>query len=285
MRNREKDANHAQKPKPFEVLRLRLDEFEEDEAQPGTSSQLTAPPKRAAAEKPLGDVGTTQDGGAHLVFPLSTDHLLHLIQYNVFRAFVSNKKMLKYLLTGWTQACSPDDPTTCPLNGPFRDDTNMYPVNPNIPPSLAPTHLQQTRIHSLWINFFPFPRMRDNLIRREGTFDQWELLGDLIGELMGIAPTQPRLDGAVTFTVDNPEPVRRRAPPAEDDDEVTTSRRGLIVWGEPHEMHNWEATPGFLAKWSWVVDGCIDLVASSNRWRAFRGEEPLLLGSTAVMAM
>jgi hypothetical protein len=51
----------------------------------------------------------------------------------------------------------------------------------------------------------------------------------------------------------------------------------LIVWGEPHDMRNWEATPGFLAKWAWVVAGCHDLVESSNHWRMLRGEEPMCL--------
>ncbi|KAF7555942.1 hypothetical protein G7Z17_g1766 [Cylindrodendrum hubeiense] len=62
-----------------------------------------------------------------------------------------------------------------------------------------------------------------------------------------------------------------------DADEVTAGRKGLIVWGEPHEMQSWEATPGFLTKWSWVVEGCEDLVEISNRWRMKRGEEPMRL--------
>ncbi|KAF6796337.1 hypothetical protein CSOJ01_13255 [Colletotrichum sojae] len=284
VRLRQKDPAYASTPpRSFEVLRLRLDEFN-DEAPSGGFSHSRLP-ICAATEQPR---SSTRDSQTDLhsplfVFPLSTDHLLHLIQYNVFRAFVSNKHTLKHLLTGWTRACSPADPNTCPVSGPYRDDTSVYPMNPNIPSSLSPTHLQQTCMHSIWINFFPFPRMRDNLIRREGTFDHWELLKDLIGELMSITPTQPRQDRAVTFTVNNPEPFRRvPAPAAGDDDETTTGRRGLIVWGEPHDMSNWEATPGFLAKWSWVADGCSDVVESSNRWRAKRGEEPLLLGSSTV---
>ncbi|KAF6813574.1 hypothetical protein CMUS01_12812 [Colletotrichum musicola] len=254
-RLREKDPAYAPKPpRSFEVLRLRLDEFNDEAPSSGLSQARL--PMCAAAEQPRSS--STRDSQTHLrsdspsfVFPLSTDHLLHLIQYNVFRAFVSNKHTLKHLLTGWTRACSPADPSTCPVSGPYRDDTSVYPMNPNIPHSLSPTHLQQTCMQSIWINFFPFPRMRDNLIRREGTFDHWELLKGLIGELMSITPTQPRQDGAVTFTVNNPEPLRRvTAPAAEDDDEITTGRRGLIVWGEPHDMNNWEATPGFLAKWS-----------------------------------
>jgi hypothetical protein len=65
-----------------------------------------------------------------------------------------------------------------------------------------------------------------------------------------------------------------------DEDEVTAERKGLIVWGEPYDMRSWEATPGFLAKWSWAVEGCDDLIQSSNRWRQMRGEEPIRLSES-----
>ncbi|KAH6967590.1 hypothetical protein BKA56DRAFT_697512 [Ilyonectria sp. MPI-CAGE-AT-0026] len=149
-------------------------------------------------------------------FPLSSDHLLHLIQYNVFRALISNKRILNTL---------PSDPTACPANGPYCDDTTLYPLNPNIPSSLVPTTLQQTRYHSIWINIIPFPRMRDNLIQHEGRFDQWELLQDLVGELMSSTPALWQRGTPVTFTV--PEP-RRPLPllSGSDTDEVTAGRKG-----------------------------------------------------------
>ncbi|KAL4728711.1 hypothetical protein ACLX1H_003110 [Fusarium chlamydosporum] len=34
---------------------------------------------------------------------------------------------------------------------------------------------------------------------------------------------------------------------------------GLILWGEPHLSESWEATPRFLARWSWVIGECTDL--------------------------
>ena len=51
--------------------------------------------------------------------------------------------------------------------------------------------------------------------------------------------------------------------------------KGLIIWGEPHDTSSWEVTPGFLAKWPWAMEGCDDLIESSNRWRLMRGEEPM----------
>jgi hypothetical protein len=198
-------------------------------------------------------------------FPLPSDHLLHLIQYNVFRALLSNKHTLNTV---------PDDPTMCPITEPCLDDTTIYPSNPDIPPCLIPTTLQRTRYHPSWVNVIPFPRIRDNLIMREGHFDHWELMRDLIGELMSIMPVPKRRNTPVTSTE---QEFRRFLPliSGSDPDEVTGGRTGLIVWGEPHEMQSWEATPGFLAKWAWVVEGCEELVEMSNRWRMKRGEEPM----------
>lgn len=211
-------------------------------------------------------------------FPLSTDHLLHLVQYNVFRAFVSNKRTLNTLLTGWTDNMKPPSSTTCPISGPYRDDTSLYPLNPNIPPALSPTRIQQTRLHSYWINLFPFPRVRDNLIMRDGTFDHWELLQDLIGELMSATPTRERQGTPLTITVSDPQPTRlRAATTGRDEDEVTAGRKGLIIWGEPHDTRSWEVTPGFIARWPWAMEGCDDLIESSNHWRLMRGEEPMRL--------
>ncbi|KAM5358527.1 hypothetical protein ACJZ2D_015216 [Fusarium nematophilum] len=116
---------------------------------------------------------------------------------------------------------------------------------------------------------------------REGRFDHWELLQDLIGELMSVTPAPKRRDTPLTITVADPKtmwtlPLTARR----DEDEVTAGRRGLIVWGEPYDMQSWEATPGFLAKWAWAVEGCDELVKCSNRWRMMRGEEPMRLSES-----
>ncbi|KAJ5911125.1 uncharacterized protein N7473_000428 [Penicillium subrubescens] len=66
-------------------------------------------------------------------FPLSLDHLLHLIQYNVFRAFIFNMHALNTV---------PADSTICTMASPCRDDTALYPLKPDIPPSLIPIALQ-----------------------------------------------------------------------------------------------------------------------------------------------
>ncbi|GKU06278.1 unnamed protein product [Fusarium langsethiae] len=115
-------------------------------------------------------------------------------------------------------------------------------------------------MHHIWVNLFPFPRIRDNLILNQGLFNHWELLQDLIGELLGNIPTEERCGMPHAMTVSNPKTM-----PAEDG--IMANRNGLVVWGEPHDMRNWEATSGFLYKWSWAVEGCYDLIDSTNRWR------------------
>ncbi|KIW31947.1 uncharacterized protein PV07_03533 [Cladophialophora immunda] len=53
------------------------------------------------------------------------------------------------------------------------------PVGPDIPESLRPTALQLTTIHPSWIDRFPFPKMRDNMITLMGIIDEEEFLADL----------------------------------------------------------------------------------------------------------
>ncbi|KAH8752983.1 hypothetical protein F5883DRAFT_575439 [Diaporthe sp. PMI_573] len=290
LRIRQQDPGSVQTSRPFQVRRWRLDEPDDCSSRDASSASKDArscalmfTPERAGVVQgppPAAPVHTQMSLTLpSFIFPLSTDHLLHLIQYNVFRAFVSNKRTLNTLLTGWTDA--PRSPTTCPISGPYRDDTTVYPLNPNIPSSLFPTRLQQARLHSLWINLIPFPRVRDNLIEHEGSFDHWELLQDLIGELMSMRPAVKRRDTPRTITVADPKTMWTLPPTApRDEDEVTAGRNGLIVWGEPYDMHSWEATPSFLEKWAWAVEGCDELVKCSNRWRLMRGEEPMRLSGS-----
>ncbi|KAJ4209670.1 hypothetical protein NW759_013317 [Fusarium solani] len=291
-----KDTETDQVSPPFEVRRWRVDEADSFASQdidtdtttvykshppsrtpPSTTERVTVlrvSPPTAHLDQVITMASTPQP--FNLNFPLPSDHLLHLIQYNVFRAFISIKRTLNTVSS---------DPTTCPVFGPCLDDTTRYPPNPNIPPALAPTTLQLTRYHFPWINIIPFARVRDNLIRREGRFDNWELWQDLVGELMSSTAAAWQRGTPVSFSA--PVPKLRQSPTLlsgsyMDTDDVTAGRSGLIIWGEPHDMQNWEATPGFLTKWSWAVEGCEELVEISNRWRMKRGEEPMRLSMSGI---
>jgi len=191
-------------------------------------------------------------------FPLSSDHLLHLIHHNVFRALITNKGMLKLatiLQRKERAAVSPSFDDLC-------DGLTTIHSKPDqiIPPTLDPTHIQMTVGHSSWLNMFPHPRVRDNLIKNEGSFDAYDFCNDVFGELVALhSDLLPKADDPFEDT----------------DDNLTYKRRGLIVWGEPWDVEGWEVMPGFVRKWSWVLEGCEDLIMASNHWRAKRNEEPL----------
>ncbi|KAL3451106.1 hypothetical protein BJX65DRAFT_268989 [Aspergillus insuetus] len=111
-------------------------------------------------------------------------------------------------------------------------------------PTTIPTHLQPSPIqrqvpHHPWLDFFPHPRMRDRLILA-GDFDDDNLCLDIM------AFWDANADDA-----------------------------GLVIWGPPWDLQNWELSEGFLRKWGWTVQGCPELLHSTNSWRSLRGERRL----------
>ncbi|KAF5688123.1 hypothetical protein FCIRC_2030 [Fusarium circinatum] len=287
-----KDFEIDQISTSFEVRRWRVDEVDDDspqdEKQDSTAVSGSYPPsyttyctrKNTSAVEPpsyTDQIMTIHSAPKpiNINFPLPSDQLLHLIQFNVYRAFISIKRTINTISL---------DPTTCPVFGPCLDDTTRYPPNPNIPSSLAPTTLQLSQYHFPWINIMPFARLRDNLIRREGRFDNFELWRDLVGDLMSYTAAPWQRGTPFSFSASTEQPRGLALEKYVDTDELTAGRNGLIIWGEPHDMQSWEATPGFLTKWSWAVEGCEELVEISNRWRTRRGAEPMRLSmSTSTL--
>lgn len=64
---------------------------------------------------------------------------------------------------------------SCSTSVPARSS----PAGSHIPETLQPTSLQLTTIHPLWIDRFPFPRMRDNTITLLGLIQEDDFLRDL----------------------------------------------------------------------------------------------------------
>lgn len=210
-------------------------------------------------------------------FPLSSDHLLHLIHFNVFRALISNKLLLSQtttlLHTGYNLVL-PEHQNLCEGLTLVRIKNGE-----TIPHNLYPTTNQMSIAHSSWLNMFPHPRLRDNLIRNQKEFNHRDLCNDIFGELffknIETSPypnTAWAPNGSVSDIWDSWE------------DDITARRKGFIVWGEPWDVNGWEITPGFLNKWSWVLEGCEEIIAASNRWRAQRDEPPLefMVGSNPI---
>ncbi|CAG8121460.1 unnamed protein product [Penicillium salamii] len=111
----------------------------------------------------------------------------------------------------------------------------------SIPSSLRPTPTQRKVPHHPWLDIFPFPRMRDNFIRAGDNLNDDDLCHDL-----------------TAFW------------------DTHRSDANLLVWGAPWDPQNWEATEEFARKWGFFLQGCPEILISTNNWRKRRGEKPLV---------
>lgn len=161
----------------------------------------------------------------------TSDHLLTLTKVNVFRAFGNNLRMAGGCL---------DDMNDDAISH-FNKASAGYETleETSLPLSLRPTRVQKTTPHHPWLDFFPLPKMRDNMIEAGDEWNDEQLCLDIMGFWN-------------TGSAENP---------------------GLLVWGEPWDVNNWEVTEAFLKKWSWIVRGCPELMTATNSWRAKRGEK------------
>lgn len=173
---------------------------------------------------------------ARPLFPLSRDHLIPLIEFNIYRASITNMTILGLFSLTSGCSCQYASLTLFPTPPP-ADETA-------IPDSLKPTPMQLATPHEPWIDILPSGRMRDNAIMRSHTFTNEEFCKDILGGMCGGKPGG--LDG------------------------------GLVVWSNPWEPSGWELTEGFARKWSFLLEGCEDMFVATNRWRAMRHEEPLV---------
>jgi hypothetical protein len=51
----------------------------------------------------------------------------------------------------------------------------------------------------------------------------------------------------------------------------------MVLWGEPWCTTGWEISEGFARKWAFLLDGCNNLIESTNKWREARGDERLVI--------
>ncbi|KAG0123969.1 hypothetical protein HOY82DRAFT_494627 [Tuber indicum] len=109
----------------------------------------------------------------------------------------------------------------------------------HLPPALRPTLLQVSVIHHPWIDVFPSARLRENLLRAGHSYDPDQLCSSIMGSGRGLG--------------DN----------------------GFLVWGDPWDPYNWEATENLAYGWAWMFEGCADIIHSTNTWRSKRALLPL----------
>ncbi|KAI0469210.1 hypothetical protein F4859DRAFT_137584 [Xylaria cf. heliscus] len=169
-----------------------------------------------------------------IFFPLSQDHrLLVLIQLNAFRGMLTNMAMLRLI---------DRLPVECGIVLYVKD----FPPPPEVlPPSLQETWLQQTTPHDMWVDTFPCPKLRDNIISYESFVDEDEFCADVMGGLY---------EGFNDIEMN-----------------------GLLVWGEPWSETGWEVSQGFARKWGFLLKGCDTLIEATNKYREARGEDRLVV--------
>lgn len=161
----------------------------------------------------------------------TSDHLLALTKANVFHAFNHNLQLMGF------SSVNMEDDAISPFNVATPPEASS-PEKCEMPLSLHPTKIQRTVPHHPWIDLFPLPKWRDNLILAGNDWDDEQLCHDIMGFW-----------------------------------DTTAEEGGLLVWGEPWDVRNWELTEAFLKKWPWTVQGCPELMSSTNAWRAKRGEK------------
>ncbi|KAI1334994.1 hypothetical protein F5Y15DRAFT_420231 [Xylariaceae sp. FL0016] len=172
----------------------------------------------------------------NIVFPLSPDHLITLLQFNAQRAMVANWRLV------FSDIVVPID---CEA---LEYRVSPFPVNPELlPSSLLPTMTQQTVPRGGWIDIFPCPKVRDRLIGAAGTFDEDELCNDCIGGLYeGFPEDEIERRGVIAWS------------PPWDITGWEMSEGFLRKWG-----------------WL-LGEGLPEALEATNRWRLRRGEEPLV---------
>lgn len=159
------------------------------------------------------------------------DHLISLSRLNVHKAINENICAIG-MTPRWMQG---DDTISI-----FNLSQPSFSIE-GIPACLRPTYIQLRVPHHPWLDFFPFPRMRDCMILAGDSFDD----DDLCHDLMAFWDTR---NTAAT----------------------------LLVWGDSWDAKNWEVTEGFARKWKWLLLDSPELLISTNRWRRSRGEKPFV---------
>ncbi|CAI6094555.1 unnamed protein product [Clonostachys chloroleuca] len=174
----------------------------------------------------------------------SAGHLLRLIQHNVVESLTVNSAMLGFTVD-WL-LCSSVSPFT--VYGPEKEPGGGL-FQTLCPSNLLPTALQKRIPHHPWVDLFPLPQMRDNLLLAishslfiEGEQKLWDDMIEVCGQ---------------------------------------TDWGGMIVWGEPWDPKNWEVTLPFFKRWGWLLHGCHEILEATNYWRRQRGERPLAYPSSS----
>lgn len=160
-------------------------------------------------------------------------HLPLLVRYNFATSLATNAARIGVVeeFYKW-EGISPTNKQGSLLDLTFQDRFKDWPT------TLQPTQLQLSIEHHPWIDCFPWPQLRDNLLR---AFEHPDLCDE------------DELCHDICDLNDENEPM-------------------LLIWGLPWDPRSWEVSDEFLRKWAWLLNGCGQMLMSTNHWRAKRGE-------------
>jgi hypothetical protein len=161
------------------------------------------------------------------------EHLPLLVRYNVAISLATNAGFLGIATEFYDwEGISPMNKHGPSLGPAFCDHSSDWPA------TLHPTQLQLSIKHHPWVDCFPWPRLRDNLLQafeHPDLCDEDELCHDIC--------------------------------------DFNDQRESmLMVWGPPEDSQNWEVSDSFLRKWAWLLKDCGQVLVSTNYWRSRRGE-------------
>lgn len=115
-----------------------------------------------------------------------------------------------------------------------------------VPATLQPVQLQHQIPHDAMIDIIPHARLRYNILRAIAT------------QQLNAAEFSSCL----------------RASGALESMQGHWQRGGLVVWSLPDQLDSWEVSEAFVRRFPYLLQGCEDLLASTNAWRIRRGERP-----------
>jgi hypothetical protein len=215
-------------------------------------------------------------------FPLTRDHaLLHVIALNVSRAILTNWEIVStvnFRFTTSYASCTGGISIVAPPL-PSLDLTYV-----TLPKALEPTPLQLIMPHPNWVDLFPLPQLRENLIVAisESRIDPDEFVEDLVGDMFDYLGCGESLEpvGSTVQSIDPKLLQETSASPAGSNTGSSKSARdelGIVAWSDPWDITAWEVTAAFAEKWHFLLKGCSEVISASNKWRVARGEDPLVL--------
>lgn len=163
-----------------------------------------------------------------------------LSRLNAFDALMRNAQILQipveFLATD-------DDNSPFLLTNPnpaYHNGARQYPTQ------LMPTTLQRAVRHHSWLDLFPFPSLRNRILKgiESGDLDEDTVCDALCCELLNLE-------------------AEEEAP--------------VMIWGDSWEMASWEFSVSFVWKWASLLRECPEILEATNHWRGLRGDEPISL--------